>query len=62
MQSFGLRLVQAQQLVFQKTRKIRPNVAVLGVNGAYLARNLEGFVSQEQANPIGINFTLSVTV
>lgn len=55
MQSFGLRLVQAQQLVFQKTRKIRPNIAVLGVNGAYIARNLEGFVSQEQANPIGIH-------
>lgn len=54
-QSFGLRLVQAQQLVFQKTRKIRPNIAILGVNGAYLARNLEGFVSQEQANPIGIH-------
>lgn len=55
MQSFGLRLVQAQQLVFQKTRKIRPNVAILGVNGAYIARNLEGFVSQEEANPIGIH-------
>lgn len=55
MQSFGLRLVQAQQLVFNKTRKIRPNVAVLGVNGAYIARNLEGFVSQEQANPVGIH-------
>lgn len=55
MQSFGLRLVQAQQLVFKKTRKIRPNVAILGINGAYIARNLEGFVSQEQANPIGIH-------
>lgn len=55
MQSFGLRLVQAQQLVFQKTRKIRPNVAILGINGAYIARNLEGFVSQEQANPVGIH-------
>ena len=55
MQSFGLRLVQAQQLVFNKTRKIRPNVVILGTNGAYIARNLEGFVSQEQANPIGIH-------
>lgn len=55
MQSFGLRLVQAQQLVFNKTRKIRPNVVVLGTNGAYIARNLEGFTSQEQANPIGIH-------
>lgn len=54
-QSFGLRLVQAQQLVFQKTRKIRPNIAVLGINGAYIARNLEGFVSQEEANPTGIH-------
>jgi hypothetical protein len=55
MQSFGLRLVQAQQLVFNKTRKIRPNVVVMGTNGAYIARNLEGFTSQEQANPIGIH-------
>lgn len=55
MQSFGLRLVQAQQLVFNKTRKIRPNIVILGTNGAYIARNLEGFVSQEQANPIGIH-------
>ena len=55
MQSFGLRLVQAQQLVFRKTRKIRPNVVILGTNGAYVARNLEGFVSQEQANPVGIH-------
>lgn len=54
-QSFGLRLVQAQQLVFNKTRKIRPNIVVLGVNGSYLARNLEGFVSQEEANPVGIH-------
>lgn len=55
MQSFGLRLVQAQQLVFNKTRKIRPNVVVMGTNGAYIARNLEGFTSQEQSNPIGIH-------
>ena len=54
-QSFGLRLVQAQQLVFNKTRKIRPNIVILGVNGSYLARNLEGFVSQEEANPVGIH-------
>lgn len=55
MQSFGLRLVQAQQLVFNKTRKIRPNIVILGTNGSYIARNLEGFVSQEQANPVGIH-------
>ena len=54
-QSFGLRLVEAQQLVFNKTRKIRPNVVVLGTNGSYLARNLEGFVSQEPANSVGIH-------
>ena len=54
-QSFGLRLVQAQQLIFNKTRKIRPNVAILGNNGAYLARNLDGFVSTESANDQGIH-------
>ena len=55
MQSFGLRLVQLQQLIFNKTRKIRPNVGILGTNGAYLARNLDGFTSQEEANPIGVH-------
>ena len=55
MQSFGLRLVQLQQLMFNATRKIRPNVGILGTNGAYLARNLDGFTSQEEANPIGIH-------
>jgi hypothetical protein len=55
MQSFGLRLVQAQQLIFNKTRKIRPNVVILGNNGAYLARNLDGFVSTESANDQGIH-------
>ena len=54
-QGFGNRLIQAQQLVWQKTRKIRPNVAVLGMNGAFLARQLDGFVSQEQANPVGVH-------
>ena len=54
-QGFGNRLIQAQQLVWQKTRKIRPNIAILGMNGAYLARQLDGFTSQEQANPIGIH-------
>lgn len=54
-QSFGLRLVEAQTLVFKKTRKIRPNVCVMGVNGAYIARNLEGFTSQEAAEPVGIH-------
>ena len=54
-QSFGLRLVQAQQLIFNKTRKIRPNVAILGNNGAYLARNLDGFTSTEGANDVGIH-------
>lgn len=54
-QGFGNRLIQAQQLVWQKTRKIRPNVAVLGMNGAYLARQLDGFTSQEQSNPVGVH-------
>jgi len=54
-QGFGNRLIQAQQLVWQKTRKIRPNIAILGMNGAYLARQLDGFTSQEQANPVGIH-------
>jgi hypothetical protein len=54
-QSFGLRLVEAQTLVFKKTRKIRPNIVVMGVNGAYIARNLEGFTSQEAAEPVGIH-------
>ena len=54
-QGFGNRLIQAQQLVWQKTRKIRPNVAVLGMNGAFLARQLDGLVSQEQANPVGVH-------
>ena len=54
-QGFGNRLIQAQQLVWQKTRKIRPNVGILGMNGAYLARQLDGFTSQEQANPVGVH-------
>lgn len=54
-QAFGNRLLQAQNLVWQKTRKIRPNVAVMGINAAYLTRQLEGFVSQEQSNPVGIH-------
>lgn len=54
-QGFGNRLIQAQQLVWQKTRKIRPNVAILGMNGAFLARQLDGFTSQEQANPVGVH-------
>lgn len=54
-QSFGLRLTQAQQLVFNKTRKIRPNIVVMGTNGSYIARNLEGFTSREEANPTGIH-------
>lgn len=52
-QGFGNRLEQAKQLIWQKTRKIRPNVAIMGLNGAYLARQQDGFVSQEQSNPIG---------
>lgn len=54
-QGFGNRLIQAQQLVWQKTRKIRPNVGILGMNGAFLARQLDGFTSQEQANPVGVH-------
>ena len=52
-QGFANRLEQAKQLIWQKTRKIRPNVAIMGLNGAYLARQQDGFVSQEQANPVG---------
>lgn len=55
MQSFGLRLVQAQQLVFNKTRKIRPNVCILGTNGSYVARNLDGFKSTEVAGAVGVH-------
>lgn len=54
-QGFGLRLVQAQQLVFNKTRKIRPNVAICGTNGSYLARLQEGFTSTETAGAVGIH-------
>lgn len=54
-QGFGLRLLQAQNLVFQKTRKIRPNIVIVGMNGAYLSRQLDGFTSQEEANPVGIH-------
>ena len=54
-QGFGSKLIQAQQLVWQSTRKIRPNVVVCGMNGAFLARQLDGFTSQEQANPVGVN-------
>lgn len=54
-QGFGSKLIQAQQLVWQATRKIRPNVCVCGMNGAFLARQLDGFTSQEQANPVGVH-------
>ena len=52
-QGFGDALQQAAQLVFEKTRKIRPNVAVVGVNGGFLARQLDGFTSTEGANDVG---------
>lgn len=51
-QGFGDALMQASQLVFQKTRKVRPNVAIVGVNGGFLARQLDGFTSQESANDV----------
>ena len=55
-QSFGLRLIEAQQLVFNKTRKIRPNIVVCGTNGSYLARQLEGF------NETGVSGSTGITV
>lgn len=52
-QGFGDALQQASQLVFQKTRKVRPNVAIVGINGGFLARQLDGFTNTEAANETG---------
>lgn len=54
-QSFGIAVQKAAQLVFNKTRKIRPNIVVCGTNGSYYARQLEGFSEIGTQGAVGIN-------